>query len=104
MAERLVKDRAAEEDLIEIWLHTRRKWGERQADQYLATPERQLQALAEFPNLGRLRDELRPGVRSKRAGWHVIFYLVTESDVRIRRVLHSAMDVESQFEDADEGR
>ncbi|MEO0650926.1 MAG: type II toxin-antitoxin system RelE/ParE family toxin [Planctomycetota bacterium] len=54
MARRLVKDRAAEADLIEIWLYTRQEWGSRQADVYIDQLEGAVQSLAESPKRGRL--------------------------------------------------
>ena len=35
MPRQLVKDRAAEADLIGVWLYSYQHWGERQADRYL---------------------------------------------------------------------
>ena len=40
MNRKLVKDRAAEADLIEIWLYSFKTWSEAQADRYSSTLER----------------------------------------------------------------
>ena len=48
--------------------------------------------IAADPESGVVRDELRVGVRSRRIAHHVVFYIYTEDEVRIRRVLHEAMD------------
>ena len=40
MHRELLKDRAAEADLIEIWMYSFENWGEVQADRYFAALER----------------------------------------------------------------
>ena len=92
MARSLVKDREAQEDLIGVWTYTFETWGETWADSYFATVEAGIRRLLENPMLGRDRGELRPGYRSVHVEHHVVFYTVTDSEVRVRRVLHEAMD------------
>ncbi|MDA1092376.1 MAG: type II toxin-antitoxin system RelE/ParE family toxin [Acidobacteria bacterium] len=94
MPRRLVKDRAAETDLIGIWTYSFEQWGEAQADRYLDALERGIGKLADDPEYGRQRNELRTGYWSKRIEHHAVFYTVTPSEVRIRRVLHESMDVD----------
>jgi toxin ParE1/3/4 len=48
--------------------------------------------LARFPNLGRERDDLAPGLRSHPVGQHVCFYRVDERTITITRILHAKMD------------
>ncbi|MGE5608385.1 MAG: type II toxin-antitoxin system RelE/ParE family toxin [Bacillota bacterium] len=57
-----------------------------------------LKKLADFPGLGRSRDELGPGLRSFPAGNYVLFYRVTADVVDLVRVLHGARDLERLFE------
>lgn len=92
MTRKLVKDRAAEEDLIEIWAYSFRNWGEAQAERYLDGLEHGIRGIAKAPTKGTRRDGLREGYWSKRIVRHVVFYTVTEDEVRIRRVLHGSMD------------
>lgn len=49
--------------------------------------------LADHPEAGRSRDDVRSGLRSLAHGRYVIFYSVHRSVVRIERVLHGARDV-----------
>lgn len=51
-------------------------------------------ALAEFPQMGNQRQELKEGVRSLTLGRYVIYYRV-EASVEIIRILHSARDIHS---------
>ena len=89
----LVKDRAAESDLIGIWVYTFDTWSEAQADRYLAALEQGIRQLARDPERGSRRDALREGYWSKRLERHIVFYTFTAEEVRIRRVLHEVMDV-----------
>jgi toxin ParE1/3/4 len=93
----LVKDRAAEEDLISIWLYTSDHWGAEQADLYLRLIERGLHALIERPVLGRDRGDVRADYRSLRIEQRVVFYTFTRTELRVRRVLHVAMDLEQHL-------
>jgi toxin ParE1/3/4 len=60
--------------------------------------------LADFPNRGSARDDVRPGLRTiafqRRA---VIVYLVEEDEVRIARVLHHGQDLSRAFDDPGSG-
>ena len=93
----LVKDRAAEEDLISIWLYTSDHCGAEQADLYLRLIERGLHALIERPVLGRDRGDVRADYRSLRIEQRVVFYTFTRTELRVRRVLHVAMDLEQHL-------
>ena len=93
MARKLVKDNAAEADLIGIWVYSFETWGEAQADRYLAALENGIRQLFESPRNGKPRDELREGYWSQRVEHHVVFYTFTDAELRIRRVLHEVMDV-----------
>ena len=95
MTRRLVKDRTAAEDLIEIWSYSFETWDEAQADRYLAQLESGILALRDAPERGRARPEFRNHAYfSKRVREHVVFYTFDEDEVRIRRVLHKARDYE----------
>lgn len=94
MHRQLVKDRAAEADLIGIWLYTFETWSEAQAERYLGALERGIRDLAKAPEGGKRRDALREGYWSKKLEHHIVFYTFTDEEVRIRRVLHEVMDVD----------
>ena len=93
MRRQLAHDEAARADLIGIWIYSVEQWSEAQADRYLGALERGIGQIADNPEGGKLRDELRKGYWSKRVEHHVVFYTVTNTEVRVRRVLHESMDV-----------
>jgi len=84
----------ARQDLKEIWRFSCETWNEQQADKYLRQLAEKTALLRTNPNLGRRRDEVRPGYRSLVVNRHVVYYLVEEDSVRIVRVLHDGMDPE----------
>ena len=92
MRKALVKDRAAEADLLGIWVYSFQQWSESLADLYLAALENGITQLAKEPENGKRRDSLREGYWSKRIEHHVVFYTFTDTEVRIRQVLHEVMD------------
>lgn len=49
--------------------------------------------LADFPELGRARDDLRPGMRSWSVGSYLIFYRVEAARLVVVRILHGARDL-----------
>jgi toxin ParE1/3/4 len=51
-----------------------------------------------MPELGRLREELSPRLRSFPVGRYVIFYRPMENRIEIARVLHGARDLPPLFE------
>ena len=92
MNRELVKDHAAETDLVGIWGYSFEQWSEAQADRYLSALEIGIQTLVGEPEDGKQRDNLRDGYWSKRIEHHVVFYTFTDKELRIRRVLHEVMD------------
>lgn len=61
--------------------------------------EAKIGTLAEQPMMGRLRDELASNLRSFPVGRYVIFYEVMPKGIVVVRILHSAMDLGTRFED-----
>jgi toxin ParE1/3/4 len=53
--------------------------------------------LAQYPRMGRSRDDLRPGLRSFAVGEYVIVYTIEREDVEILRVFHGRQDIEGQL-------
>jgi toxin ParE1/3/4 len=53
--------------------------------------------LARFPRMGRVRDELAPGLLSFPVGAYLIFYRIAENHIEIIRVLHAARDIPAAF-------
>jgi len=48
--------------------------------------------------MGRAREELAGGMRSFPFGRYVIFYAPVDGGIDVVRVLHSARDIDEQFE------
>jgi len=59
--------------------------------------DRKLQLLATQPMMGRARDELVHGLRSRPFGRYVIFYELLKDGIVVVRVLHGARDLDAQF-------
>ncbi|MBV8972288.1 MAG: type II toxin-antitoxin system RelE/ParE family toxin [Sphingomonadaceae bacterium] len=86
--------RAAERDLAAIFDYGADRFGDIVASRYRDGLKVALAALLDFPLAGRSRGEIRPGLRSRPYGSHVVFYTVDERSVRIVRVLHGHMQAE----------
>ena len=87
-------------DMAAHILYLNRKAGAEVALRFVDSVEEALGRLEQFPQLGRLRHFRQPGLRS----WMVpgfrrwlLFYLSTENGIRLYRVIHSAMDLETQL-------
>jgi len=91
--------RRALADLRDIARYTGETWGRRQARLYVEELELRIRKLALSPEMGRLRDDVAPSVRSFPIGRHVMFYLTSESGITVLRVLHPRMDVARAFRD-----
>ncbi|MER3437281.1 MAG: plasmid stabilization protein ParE [Chloroflexota bacterium] len=89
----------ARRDLSDIELYTAQQWGNQQRRASMAKLEKALQDLAEFPHLGRSRDELGAGLRSYPIGEHVIYYRVDPGKLTVLRVLHRTMDASTTLGD-----
>lgn len=50
---------------------------------------------ARFPDAGRNRDDIRPGLHSFVVGRYVVFYTRGDAVIDIVRVLHGARDIDS---------
>jgi toxin ParE1/3/4 len=83
--------RRAEADLLSIGAYTLHKWGAAQAARYLGELEACCQTLADNPALGRLCDEVRPGLQRHERGRHVVFYRQGRGGILISRILHQRM-------------
>ncbi|BAY02384.1 plasmid stabilization system protein [Anabaena cylindrica PCC 7122] len=53
--------------------------------------------LAQFPGMGRSRDDLLPELRSFPIKPYIIFYTPIDDGIEIIRVLHQSRDVNSLF-------
>jgi toxin ParE1/3/4 len=63
------------------------------AQRYAAVFQARAEALGRFPEMGRLRPEFAPGLRSTLVWPYVIFYRVEGDVVQIIRILHGKRDL-----------
>jgi toxin ParE1/3/4 len=86
-------------DLSEIWDFYAAAGGSRVADQIVRRIVEASRPLNRHPLAGRSRDEIRPGLRSRATGSHVIFYRVRDDVAEIVRVLDGRRDLQRIFDD-----
>ena len=89
--------RLSEEDLLEIFLKGIEDFGIKKAQKYSQAIDKVFRELAEYPDIGKSRDELFPGALSFPVGSHIIFYRKISKQIEIARVLHKRMDYEQYF-------
>jgi toxin ParE1/3/4 len=87
----------AAEDIEEIWDYIADD-SLPAADRWLEQLDEQFQRLAAHPLMGRAREELAGGMRSFPFARYVIFYAPVDGGIDVVRVLHSARDIDEQFE------
>lgn len=86
----------ADNDLVDIWLYIAND-SPNNADRFLDRMREKFCSLAEAPQIGTRRDELRTGLRSQPVGTYLIFYFPLDDGIEIVRVLHGARDIGSLF-------
>ncbi len=82
----------ARSDIDTIWDYTVKTWGVQQARSYIVGLRDVCTELADNSELGKRRDELHKGLRVYPSGKHLVFYLTTDTDIDIVRILHGSMD------------
>ncbi len=66
-------------------------------DGVLDALEAACQLVADYPGVGRTRNEIDEGVMSFPTGSYVLFYYVDEESVGIARILHGSRDLATAF-------
>lgn len=89
---KIVRRPLAKRDIQGIWLYTCEKWGQDQAQRYLAELDYGIKALGHSPLIGKSCDFIRTGYYTFPVNRHVVYYRVEESTIHIVRVLHERMD------------
>jgi len=87
----IVKSPLAENDLLDIWQYSYKKWGSNKAGEYLLQLDAGIQGLVTNPMLGKSRESVRPNYRSIQINRHVIYYKHQDNIIDIVRVLHERM-------------
>ncbi len=67
------------------------------SDRFIKGMTDRLTQLTQFPQMGRSRDEIFPGVRSLLYEKYLIFYTVTDDVVEINRVANGRQDLNQLF-------
>lgn len=103
MKRRLFRARLAELDLTEHVDHLARE-NPSAARRFIDATERAFDRLSEMPEIGRLQDFDHPALCAVRL-WpipgftkYLIFYQITQDELRVLRVLHGARDIPSLLE------
>jgi toxin ParE1/3/4 len=82
----------AETDLDQIWDFTVKRWGEKQAEDYIRLLVGAIETVGANPRRGRPCDEVRKGYRRYPAGSHIIFFRKVKGGIDVIRILHGGMD------------
>lgn len=77
----------ARDDLRNLLQYSREAWGQPLRDPYRAAIQQRFSELADHPWLGRPRDDLFSGCRGLPFRQHMAYYIVTEFDIIIVRIL-----------------
>jgi len=86
------RTKRANQDLISIWRFIALDNCDAATAQILEI-ERKFQLLAHFPKIGRLREDIRKGLRTYPCNAYLILYRETAGNVEIVRVVHGARDL-----------
>ncbi|EHC10119.1 type II toxin-antitoxin system RelE/ParE family toxin [Fischerella thermalis] len=86
----------AEQDLEDIWIYLAQQ-DELAADKQIAQLLDRLPMLAQFPDMGRKRDDLLQRLRSFPVKPYIVFYTKITDGIEIVRVLHQSRDIENYF-------
>lgn len=82
----------AKTDLKSIWRYSFKKWGEVQADHYLAKLDDATSQLGRTPKIGTSRDKIKAGLRAYHVGRHLIYYYIRTDHIYVVRVRHDRTD------------
>ncbi len=91
MAEYRLSPRA-QRDLEDLFDDTVARWGLAQAMRYTDLIEVACAELAEAPFLAPACDHIRPGVRRRGAGQHMIYFRPMPYGIAVIRILHQRMN------------
>ncbi len=87
----------ARNDLADIWSDYLNIAGWDTADEIIRGIVKACQILADYPLAGRVRDEVRPKLRSITTSPYIIFYKIGKDVPEIVRVLDSRRDIDEIF-------
>ena len=86
----------ADIDLEDLWIYLTQN-DSLAADLFLAKIIDKFPMLAQFPEMGKSRNELSKGIRSFPVKPYIVFYKHRENCIEIVRILHQSRNIEDQF-------
>ncbi len=90
---------AACQDLENIWNYTLETWSLKQADKYYNDIIEAIEFLCTEPTSGKSAEHLRKGYRFFKVNAHLIFYITTDVELDVIRILHAQMDIPNRIKD-----
>src|SRR5438128_10523625 len=91
------------DDLDRLWDYYARVAGPATADKIAREIAKVVTTIDDFPLAGRMRDEIRPGLRSLTVAPQIVFYRLNNDRPEIVRVLDGRQDIEEIFSDDKDG-
>jgi toxin ParE1/3/4 len=86
-------------DLEKIWTHTLNTWSLKQADKYYKDIILAIESLCGEPKSGKSAEHIKKGYRISKVNSHLIFYICTDAELDVIRILHSQMDIPNRLAD-----
>ena len=89
----------AYQDLEKIWTYTLDTWSLQQADKYYKDIIEAIEFLCTELNSGKSAEHVRKGYRLFKVNSHLLFYVTTDAELDVIRILHSQMDIPNRLAD-----
>jgi toxin ParE1/3/4 len=86
----------AEQDLEDIWVYLAQN-NQILADRQVANILNRLPMLAQFPDMGQMRDDLSEQLRSFPVKPYVVFYIKLDDGIEVVRIVHQSRDIDRLF-------
>jgi toxin ParE1/3/4 len=90
-------------DINHLWEYYAEVAGRSTADKLLREIVKTVAVIDDFPLAGRMRDDIRPGLRSLAVAPQIVFYRFKDDRTEIVRVLDGRQDIEEIFSDDERG-
>jgi toxin ParE1/3/4 len=99
---RILRREQAILDMMDIWRYVAQYSGPERAGAVIRQLEQKIQTIAEFPHMGRRRDDLVPGLRSVPFTTYVLCYFPLDDGIEVVRVVDGRRDLPAVFAYEDE--
>ncbi|MDF5713115.1 MAG: type II toxin-antitoxin system RelE/ParE family toxin [Rhizonema sp. NSF051] len=86
----------AEQDLEDIWVYLAQN-NQIAADLQIAKILNRLPIIAQFPDIGKMREDLRDQLRSFPVKPYIVFYIKLDDGIEVVRILHHSRDIDHLF-------